>query len=547
MTPHPQARETRVAGRNRFEHNVGKTGDRRFGDGMSRDRTRWHRRPALSLLLRALVVATPVGAAFGVALALSRILPRPDRIGEAVMWWAVVTTFSFLTLLIIERLLRRLAPLAVLLQMSLAFPDRAPSRFAIARRAWNPTRLKREVLRAREAGVETDGIRAVEILLALSTALSSHDPHTRGHSERVRVYADMLGEELDLPPEDRDRLRWAALLHDIGKLSVPRDILNKEAPLQADEWDVIRRHPREGAELVRAVMPWLGDWARAIEQHHERWDGRGYPDGLVGEQIWRGARVVMVADAYETMTAPRPYRPPLGPVAAREELARWAGKQFDPAVVRALFEISIGRLWRAAGLRAWLGQIPILGRLQQMGQRLGTAGTQAAVDGAKVATVVVVAGLTGATLPGGVAESDAPPPEIRVEDGEGSSSVLFTTTDDRPARGAREVRRHTNQTGSGAEDGAGASGQNGGPGATPPGAPPGDAPPGTPPGDPPPGDPPPEDDPVVEEQDGPGNGKGPPEDAPPVADPPTDAPPVEDPPTDAPPVDAPGLGQGKNP
>src|SRR5205807_6643171 len=145
----------------------------------------------------------------------------------------------------------------------------------------------------------------------------------------------LLGEQVGLSQEERDRLRWAALLHDVGKVHVPSTLLNKPGAPDEAEWAIIHRHPAEGALLAGPLRHWLGEWVDTIEQHHERWDGLGYPKGLKGEQICRGARIVAVADAFEVMTAARSYKRPMDVKAARAELTDAAGSQFDPTMVRA--------------------------------------------------------------------------------------------------------------------------------------------------------------------------------------------------------------------
>ena len=231
---------------------------------------------------------------------------------------------------------------------------------------------------------------AVEIL-ALVTALSSHDRRTRGHSERVRAYTDLIADELRLPQADRDRLRWSALLHDVGKLIVHVDILNKAGTPTEAEWEVIRRHPQEGRRLIEPLMEWLGEWGHAVEQHHENFDGTGYPFGLVGDQISFGARIVSVADAFEVMTAARSYKSPMSPAAAREELTRCAGTQFDPAIVRAFLDISVGRQRWIIGPLAWLFDVPIVSQVGNLGNVI-VVGTQVALVAGSVTLGAVVAG-----------------------------------------------------------------------------------------------------------------------------------------------------------
>ena len=127
----------------------------------------------------------------------------------------------------------------------------------------------------------------------------------------------------------------AALLHDIGKLAIPRAILEKPGPLSAQEWEVVRRHPVLGEAVVHALSP-DAEVERLVRHHHERWDGRGYPDGLAGERIPLGARVIAACDAFDAMTSTRAYRPARATVPALAEIARGAGSQFDAAAAAAL-------------------------------------------------------------------------------------------------------------------------------------------------------------------------------------------------------------------
>lgn len=229
-------------------------------------------------------------------------------------------------------------------------------------------------------------------VLELTVALSVHDRATRGHSERVQVITDMITRELHLPEEDRARLRWAALLHDIGKLKVPTRVLNKPSQPDAREWTILRRHPAEGARIVAPLLSWLTDWGEAVAQHHEQLDGSGYPLGLRGSQISRGARIVAVADVFEVITAPRAYRRPVSVAEARQELVRVSGSQLDPKVVRAFLNVSVGELWQVVGLGAILCQLPLVARLLGMFSRPLPLlrGSTAAAD---AAGALLVAGL----------------------------------------------------------------------------------------------------------------------------------------------------------
>jgi putative nucleotidyltransferase with HDIG domain len=171
----------------------------------------------------------------------------------------------------------------------------------------------------------------------------------------------MLAHELRLNRADRDRLRWAALLHDIGKLEVEARVLNKPGKPTPDEWESLKRHPEEGARIAAPLLPWLGEWGKAIEQHHERFDGNGYPNGTAGSQLSLAGRMLTITDSFETMTAARSYKQPMSVVRARRELARCAGGQFDPVLVRAFLNISLGRLMWQVGPASWLAQLPFVG------------------------------------------------------------------------------------------------------------------------------------------------------------------------------------------
>jgi hypothetical protein len=275
-------------------------------------------------------------------------------------------------------------PLAVLLKLTLLFPDGAPSRYQMARAANNPHRL-----RELAAGRSPQSRAAAEVL-AWVAELARHDRHTRGHSERVRVFADLLAEQLNLTRIEKDKLRWASLLHDVGKLQVPARILNKPAKPNLSEWEVLRRHPAAGMELVGPLAEWLGPWAGGIADHHERFDGTGYPNGLSGTDISLAGRIVAVADSYETMTAVRPYKRAMAAAAGRAELARCAGSHFDPAIVRAFLNIGLPRMLYGIGPISFLFHFPFLGRLPEAGLSLMSVASQAAAP--------VAAGLTAGAV-----------------------------------------------------------------------------------------------------------------------------------------------------
>src|ERR1700726_3995276 len=224
----------------------------------------WQRRPVLSLLVRAAVVAVPAVVAIPAGTAMGRVLPRPNGFAGAALSFATVTLVMLVTIIALERAGRRLLPLAALLNLSMLFPDRAPKRFAVARRVGKPRDLQRQLQAARDKGVTGGEVTHMQTVLELVAALSVHDRQARGHAERVRVFTDMIAEEMKLPSADRARLRWSALLHDIGKLVVPSEILSKPAKLTAAEMDNVRRHPEEGARIIGPLAAWLGEWAGAV-------------------------------------------------------------------------------------------------------------------------------------------------------------------------------------------------------------------------------------------------------------------------------------------
>jgi putative nucleotidyltransferase with HDIG domain len=170
---------------------------------------------------------------------------------------------------------------------------------------------------------------------ALAATLDARDPYTAGHSERVSAIAVLMGRQMQLTDAELDVLRLGALLHDIGKIGLSDAILRKPGPLTPDEYEQLKRHPGQGARILRQV-PFLAPHIPIVELHHERPDGRGYPFGLRGDEIPVAARIVHVADAFDAITSARAYRPARGAGEALVELQRFAGTEFDPVSVEAL-------------------------------------------------------------------------------------------------------------------------------------------------------------------------------------------------------------------
>jgi len=168
--------------------------------------------------------------------------------------------------------------------------------------------------------------------------LEARDSYTKGHSERVAEYAEKIAIKMGLPKEKVDLLKRATLLHDIGKLGIEERILNKREPLTQAEWTEIRKHPVIGENILKPVLL-SNELLDIVRSHHERYDGKGYPDGLSGDKIKLMSAIVTVADSYDAMTSARAYRPPLNRQQAIDELKRNRGTQFDPKVVDALIDI----------------------------------------------------------------------------------------------------------------------------------------------------------------------------------------------------------------
>ena len=360
---------------------------------------RWQSRRWVSRLMRALIFILPLILGVIAATVVARRLPEYDTVLGGVGWWAAVLATSFVVINLADRLARKFSPLAALLNMSLVFPGAAPSRVKVALRTWTTSQLKSRVEEARERGLDDDPTRAGETVLMMVASLNAHDRVTRGHAERTRAYVDVLAEELEVPEADREILRWVALLHDVGKLGVSEKILNKEDKLTDEEWEAIRLHPRYGDALISPIREFLGSYADTILHHHERWDGTGYPQGLAGEEICYGARIIAVADAFDAMTARRSYQPAMSARFALRELSDNAGTQFDAVVVRAFLNMSASRLRRVMGPLTALAQLPFVAGFQRAAEWAGSLASGSVAVAAAVATGLVAPISVPATAP----------------------------------------------------------------------------------------------------------------------------------------------------
>jgi putative nucleotidyltransferase with HDIG domain len=177
-----------------------------------------------------------------------------------------------------------------------------------------------------------------DAIKALAEALETKDAYTRDHSDRAVRHAMAVAEKLGLSDPEKNRLKYAAILHDIGKIGVPEHILNKPAKLTEEEYEIIKSHPEKGAEIIKHIKS-LSEIVPLVLYHHQRYDGKGYPTKLSGKDIPIESRIVSVLDAYDAMTSDRVYRNSMGREFAVEELKRSAGIQFDPQVVQAFLEV----------------------------------------------------------------------------------------------------------------------------------------------------------------------------------------------------------------
>jgi len=210
---------------------------------------------------------------------------------------------------------------------------------------YNPSDIELVSILSSQAAIAIENARLFEdaqeanfdSIRALTEALEVKDAYTRGHSDRLVRYAMTIAEKLGLSLQKREEVMYAAILHDIGKIGVREEVLNKPASLTPEEYEEMKSHPAKGAEIVKKIKS-LKSVVPLVYHHQERYDGKGYPEGLAGDQIPIGARIVSVLDAFDAMTSNRVYRRAPGYRYALDELKRNAGTQFDPKVVDTFLE-----------------------------------------------------------------------------------------------------------------------------------------------------------------------------------------------------------------
>ena len=345
-------------------------------------RSSWKPRPLIAKLIWFAMFVAPIFAASGTTILLGKLFYAPTwPIPGKIVWFVFIFLLATAITTRTKRGIDRFLPLSMLVRSNLAFPVVAPNRVKLALRIGNTANRERVTEGFRESGLSSDPQTAAEQVLVLAEALNKHDRRTRGHSEKVRALSDVIGQELGLSAKDRELLRWGSMLHDIGKLAVPANLLNKEGKPTDEEWEVLKTHPAEGQWRLEGVRPWLGDWVRCAWEHHERFDGLGYPRGIRSSELPLGSRIVAVADAFEVMTSVRSYKKAMSSNDARAELARCSGTHFDPEVVRAFLRVGVNTKGYSTGVFS-----TVLNRLQAgPGSSVTTAGTTLASSAAAIA------------------------------------------------------------------------------------------------------------------------------------------------------------------
>jgi hypothetical protein len=380
----------------------------------------WKARPVLAWLIRAALVVVPLGVSWlSVRLAM-RVVSRPDGVGPTIGWFLGAVVLSSIVFQVVRRVIGRFSSLGVLFSLSLTFPDAAPSRMRAFLRSGAEDG-------AEPIGIvvtsEFDAAMVTKRLAALVARVSRREARSGRHSDRVRGYAELIARELGLEEAEIERLSWATLLHDVGLLDVPQRILDSKGGLTPSDRAIVEQHPVHAIGHLAPFADWLGPWTGAATDHHERWDGTGYPAGLAGEEISLAGRIVAVADAYDAMTALRSYQKPISPGAARHELVEMSGTQFDPAVVRAFLNVGIHT--NRAGLGALGALVELPGQLLTA---IGTVGVGTGA-GAAVASAIVVA-TTAVAVPAISTEVEDPVERVV---GDPPSTTTVTTSSTAPA------------------------------------------------------------------------------------------------------------------
>lgn len=359
--------------------------------GTSREGTGSRTAAAVS---KTVVFVIPAALGFAIAYSILTLMGPYSSSIEHVAWFGVAVIVGWITSIFAGDSTRILISRTSLYRRANNFENEVEELFGTSMRQGNTKAARKAAIeRGRDAAF-------IDRVLLLLDQLATHERLTRGHSERVRAYASLIGTEIGLSDEELESLNWTALLHDIGKLDVPPWILTTETLPTDDEWEVLRRHPEAAKARLRRLEPHLGEsiYDGAL-YHHERWDGAGYPHQLAGREIPLFGRITAIADAFDVMTHARSYQKPLPISHARQELLSGSGTHFDPDLVAAFVRIGDEDL---KAIRGWSASIA---GFALVGSRLATIGSHAAV---------AVATVAGAGVSSAIAV-ELPPPAIAFE------------------------------------------------------------------------------------------------------------------------------------
>lgn len=347
-----------------------------------------------ALTLRIAVFVIPAVIGFAIAYSILTLMGPYQGTIEHLGWFSIAVIVSWVTSIFLADSLRAVVSKTSMYRRANNFHTEVEELFGSSMREGNTKAVKKAAI---QRGHDAEFIDQV---LQLLDQLGRHERLTRGHSERVRAYASLIGKEIGLSDSELEALNWTALLHDIGKLNVPSWLLTTHEPPTPDEWEVLKRHPEAAKARLRRLEPTLGDsiYDGAL-YHHERWDGSGYPYRLSAGEIPLYGRITAIADAFDVMTHARSYKPPLPIAYAREELMSGAGTHFDPELVAAFVRIGDEDLKTIRGWSATIAGFALAG------SRVATIGSQA---------VVIMAAVAGAGVSSTLA-SEPPPPAIAFE------------------------------------------------------------------------------------------------------------------------------------
>ena len=370
-------------------------------------------RPA-SIAIHLIIFIVPAVVGFVLAVSILRTASPFLSIPEWLLWIVIAIVVSLAASLFLGDFLRDFIRGTALFRKANRFDTEVGKLFGTALRSGSPKNARKNAIKMGHDPALIDDV------LALLNQMARHDRLTRGHIERVRAYASLIGTEIGLSQDELEKLNWSALMHDIGKLDVPNWLLSSPEKPTDEEWEVLKRHPEAARHRLRKLERSLGpSVTEGAIYHHERWDGNGYPAGLSEGDIPLFGRITAIADAFDVMTNARSYKKPMPIAEAREELMAGAGAQFDPDIVAAFLRIGDEEL---RDIRGWSAAI---GGLAVVGTRVTAFGTQAAIVTTTVAGAIV-SGFSTDTIPPQIAFQDPIP--VTTTTAAPTTTVAPTTT-----------------------------------------------------------------------------------------------------------------------